>query len=180
MTRPGGRSARIQKAVHAATRELLVELPRAEVSIPRIAERAEVDPTTIYRRWGTLAQLLSDVAADRIRENPPAASTGSLEGDLVAWGEQYAEELSSGPGRSYIADVLAGDETGRNTSRCSQHAAESVDIILARFPERISPTSEQVLERLVAPLIYRMLFDAERSVAGYPAQLVAGLMADAG
>ena len=67
MVRQGGRSARIQEAVHPATQALLNEVGRGEINVPMIAERAGVTPSTVYRRWGDLAQLLADTAAERLR-----------------------------------------------------------------------------------------------------------------
>ena len=65
--RPGGRSARVQASVHKAVRELMAEMSRADVTIPLIAGKAGVTPSTIYRRWGDLQELLADVAVDRLR-----------------------------------------------------------------------------------------------------------------
>ena len=48
--RPGGRSARVQAAVHQATRELIEQHGRAALTVPLIAARAGVTPSTIYRR----------------------------------------------------------------------------------------------------------------------------------
>ncbi|WP_353622840.1 TetR family transcriptional regulator [Aliirhizobium terrae] len=55
MLRQGGRSARIQTAVHEATRELLKTTDRSAITVPMIAEKAGVTPSTIYRRWGISA-----------------------------------------------------------------------------------------------------------------------------
>ena len=63
MIRQGGRSARIQEAVHRATQALLKEVGRGEINVPMIAERAGVTPSTVYRRWGDLTQFLADSAA---------------------------------------------------------------------------------------------------------------------
>ncbi|MEG2632003.1 MAG: ATP-binding protein, partial [Comamonas sp.] len=60
---PGGRSARVQESVHSAVRELLEAHERSSVTVPMIAARAGVTPSTIYRRWGDLSALLADVAA---------------------------------------------------------------------------------------------------------------------
>jgi hypothetical protein len=136
------------------------------------------NPTTIYRRWGDLPALLSDVAADRFRQTEPPAETGSLEGDLAAWAEQFQEEMASGPGRSYVADVLAGDATGDNAGICARYAADSVSIIVQRFPAAPAPATEDVLDRVVAPILYRILFTRDRPTAGYAAGLVSGLLAD--
>src|ERR1700758_2252983 len=65
--RPGGRSARVQKAVHRAVRELQADGGKGELTVPAVAARAGVTPSTIYRRWGTLSRLLSDVALERLR-----------------------------------------------------------------------------------------------------------------
>ena len=55
--RPGGRSARVQESIHSAVRALLQEQERSTVTVPQIAARAGVTPSTIYRRWGDLSQL---------------------------------------------------------------------------------------------------------------------------
>ena len=47
--RPGGRSARVQAAVHAATADLIAAHGRAALTVPLIAARAGVTPSTIYR-----------------------------------------------------------------------------------------------------------------------------------
>lgn len=172
--RPGGRSARIQQAVHDATRELLHEVARDELTVPVIAARAGVNPTTIYRRWGDLAALLSDVAADRFRQNDSPPSTGSLRGDLATWAEHFLEEMGSGPGRSYVADVLAGDQTGKNAGICARYAGDAVAEILARHPD--GPTVDEVLDQVVAPILYRLLFATDRSTDGYATLLVERLL----
>lgn len=82
--RPGGRSARVQESVHTATRELLEAHERSSVTVPMIAARAGVTPSTIYRRWGDLSALLADVALERMRPDSEPANTGSLRGDLQA------------------------------------------------------------------------------------------------
>jgi AcrR family transcriptional regulator len=171
-TRPGGRSARIQQSVHDATRELLAVAGREEVTVQLIALRAGVNPTTIYRRWGDLAALLSDVATERFRQVEPPAHTGSLEGDLALWAEQLAEEMSSGPGRSFAADVIAGDGDGRNAGACARHSAETVAGILDRHPEDSGPDVDEVIDHVVAPIMYRILFARDRSLDGFATDLV--------
>src|SRR5271165_1441895 len=102
MIRQGGRSARIQEAVHRSTQALLNDVGRGEINIPMIAERAGVTPSTVYRRWGDLAQLLADVAAERLRPVAEPDDTSSLGGDLRAFVLQYAEEMASPVGRSLL------------------------------------------------------------------------------
>ena len=72
--RPGGRSARVQASVHQAVRDLLATSDRDGITVPAIAERAGVTPSTIYRRWGGLPELMADVAAEPVasRRAPPS------------------------------------------------------------------------------------------------------------
>ncbi len=175
-SRPGGRSARIQQAVHEATKELLLTTSRDDLSVPTIATLAGVNPTTVYRRWGDLAALLSDVAADRFRETEPPAETGSLAGDLSLWAEQFLEEMGSGPGRSYVADVLAGDSSGENTGICAKYAIDAITQILARFPNETAPPVSEIIDHVAAPILYRILFTKERPASGYGDRLVARLL----
>ncbi|WP_422015697.1 TetR/AcrR family transcriptional regulator [Roseateles sp.] len=162
--RPGGRSARVQAAVHAAVNELQRESGRAALTVPMVAARAGVTPSTIYRRWGDLADLLADVAVERMRPDMEPPDTGSLAGDLQAWSEQYLDEMSSDVGRAMVRDVLAG--TGQMDGqpvpcRCFEFTAAQIDVILARARQRGEPglpTVDALMDGIVAPVIYRLLF----------------------
>ncbi|WP_298959674.1 TetR/AcrR family transcriptional regulator [uncultured Methylobacterium sp.] len=158
--RPGGRSARVQASVHGAARALLARMDRAQVTIPLIAAEAGVTPSTIYRRWGELHELLADVAVERLRPDMAPADTGSGRGDLLAWAEQYAEEMSSDLGRRMIRDVLAA-EGGAGPRRCCGYVAEQIAVIARRALARgeAFPETDAVLDRVVAPIVYRILFD---------------------
>ncbi|WP_405527601.1 TetR/AcrR family transcriptional regulator [Streptomyces avidinii] len=160
MVRPGGRSARVQQAVHTAVRELQAEVGRPELTVPMVAARAGVTPSTIYRRWGDLQELLSDVAVEHLRPEAPPEDHGDLLADLRGWAEQFLEEMASPTGRAYIRDALLGDADGENAGRCSTYAAEQIAVVLARAGERgeEAPDVETVLDRVVAPMMYRILF----------------------
>jgi AcrR family transcriptional regulator len=157
--RPGGRSARVQASVHKAVHELLAEMNRAEVTIPLIAAKAGVTPSTIYRRWGELQALLADVAVERLRPDMQPIDAGSGKADLEAWAEQYAEEMSSGPGREMIRDVLAA-QTGANACKCCEYTRQQIGVIAERAKARgeVFPDIECVMDQVVAPIMYRILF----------------------
>ena len=65
--RTGGRSAAVIHSVRTAVEELVREKGSDRVTVPMIAERAGVNPTSIYRRWGDLPTLLNT--------SPPTGST---------------------------------------------------------------------------------------------------------
>lgn len=179
MVRPGGRSARIQAAVHGAVHDLLTEVARADVTIPMIAARAGVTPSTIYRRWGDLSELLGDVAVERLRPDGEPSDTGSFLGDLEAWLTQYAEEMSSGPGRTMIRDVLANDFDARKACRCAEFTRTQLGLIVdraARRKERIVD-AQTIMDRCVAPIVFRILFDGEIPSAAFCRSLIAGVAA---
>ncbi|MFJ3927463.1 TetR/AcrR family transcriptional regulator [Streptomyces sp. NPDC090022] len=173
--RPGGRSARVQQSVHAAVRELQAERGRAALTIPLVAGRAGVTPSTIYRRWGGLQELLADVAVERLRPETPPADFGGLREDLEHWAVAFLEEMSSPAGRSYLRDALAGDPDGDGAGRCSAYAVEQVDTILERAARRgeHAPGTDIVMDHVVAPMMYRVLFRPGLLDARYARDLVA-------
>ncbi len=174
MARPGGRSARVQEAVHAAVRELEAEQGRAKLTVPAVAARAGVTPSTIYRRWGDLQELLSDVAVERLRPEEPPSDHGALHADLTAWARQFLDEMASPPGRAYVRDALLGDPDGSNAGQCSAYAAGQVETILARALDRgeTAPPVETVMDLVVAPMMYRILFRPDPLTAAYADHLV--------
>ncbi|WP_051711896.1 TetR/AcrR family transcriptional regulator [Streptomyces sp. NRRL S-350] len=178
MVRPGGRSARVQAAVHSAVRELLAEVGREALTVPLVAQRADVTPSTIYRRWGDLAELLSDVAVERLRPDGEPEDHGDLRSDLTAWAEEFLDEMSSGSGRAYVRDALLGDPDGSNAGRCSAYAAEQLDVILDRATARDedTPDVEAAMDRVVAPMMYRILFRPAGLDAAYARRLVTDLL----
>ncbi|MGV9284985.1 TetR/AcrR family transcriptional regulator [Streptomyces sp. NPDC003730] len=182
MVRPGGRSARVQASVHAAVRELVSEVGRDALTVPLVARRAGVTPSTIYRRWGDLQELLSDVAVERLRPDTAPGDHGALDTDLTAWAEQFLDEMASPAGRAYVRDALLGDPDGGNAGQCSAYAAEQLGIVLARAAGRgdDTPDVETVMDRVVAPLMYRILFRPDGLDAAYAGRLVAQVLGRTG
>ena len=160
MVRQGGRSARIQEAVHRATQDLLKEVGRGEINVPMIAERAGVTPSTVYRRWGDLAQLLADAAAERLRPVADPDDTGSLAGDLRAFVLQYAEEMSSQVGRALLRDVLAEKESDFAAVRCCAYTTDHLQTLNRRALKRGEAgfPVDEAIDILIAPICYRILF----------------------
>jgi AcrR family transcriptional regulator len=174
MVRQGGRSARIQEAVHAATQTLLHEVGRSEINVPMIAERAGVTPSTIYRRWGDLTQLLADTAAERLRPVGEPDDTGSLAGDLRAFVLQYAEEMSSQVGQALLRDVVVDTDTDV-AARCCGYTTDHLQTLNARALKRGEAgfPVDEALDVLIAPICYRILFETGETSPDY----VEGLLA---
>src|SRR5882757_6769690 len=157
--RVGGRSARIQSAVHEAVQRLGGVSDRNELTVPQIAAEAGVTPSTIYRRWGDLAALLADVAVQRLRPIADPEDTGATASDLRLVIEQFMEEMSSPVGRALIKEVLspAGDSY---PGQCASFTCEHLTTIAARAKARgeIPFDVDEVVDHVVAPIVYRILF----------------------
>ena len=161
--RTGGRSARVQASVHAAVKQLAAERDRSELTIPLIADRAGVTPSTIYRRWGALSELLADVAVERLRPVAEPVDTGSARSDLVAWVEQYMDEMSSEVGRTMIRDLLADAQDWGNAGRCCQFTDEQLSLIVRRAVARGEAgfDVDRVMDQVIAPIMYRIVFSGK-------------------
>ncbi|WP_280563918.1 MULTISPECIES: TetR/AcrR family transcriptional regulator [unclassified Chromohalobacter] len=160
--RPGGRSARVQEAVHQAVRELQTAKSREELSVPQIASKAGVTPSTIYRRWGNIAELLADVSLERLRPDDEPPHTGSLAGDLQAWGEQYLDEMTSPTGQCMLGDIMASAERERR-ERCRRYAEQIMACLRERAVKRgdTTPSVEDLMDGVIAPMTYRLLYDLD-------------------
>ena len=151
--RVGGRSARIQAAVHEAVHELGALTTRNQVTVPQIAARAGVTPSTIYRRWGDLQTLLADVAVARLRPIADPDDTGAMVSDLRLFIEQYAEEMSSPVGRALIREVFSSGQAF--PLQCCGFTSDHLATIAARARARGETPcdADEVIDQVVAPII---------------------------
>lgn len=174
--RPGGRSARIQQAVHQAVLELQLKIDPSQINVPCIAKKAGVTPSTIYRRWGNLATLLSDVALARLQPDCLPQDCGSFQADLYAWVEQYFEEYASDIGRSLLIDI-ASDPESDNREQCYDLVSQQLDIIRNRAIQRNERyiDNQIIIELIVAPIIYMILFSKHDLEISYAHQLLSRL-----
>jgi AcrR family transcriptional regulator len=156
-SRPGGRSARVRAAVFAAAAELLREPDWSRISMAKIAERAGVNPTTVYRRWGSLENLIGAVADAIVSERAPVPDTGTLAGDIRAHSITLVNDLT-GENRRFLlrALIIAGNDTGDDGT--GQRAMlDRTKIVVAMFERAAargepSPGFVAYWEAVVAPL----------------------------
>lgn len=157
--RVGGRSARIQSAVHEAVKRLGAKTSRDELTVPQIAAEAGVTPSTIYRRWGDLSALLADVAVQRLRPIADPEDTGAVASDLRLFIEQFMEEMSSPVGRALVRDVFSpSGET--YPCQCAGFTREHLATIVSRAKARSETPFDvdEVIDHVVAPIVYRILY----------------------
>jgi len=174
ITRPGGRSARVRAAVHRATEELLAEGGPEAATIPAVAQRAGVHPTTVYRRWGSAADLLSAVALGRLTGDVVVPDTGSLHGDLEHWLRDVLTDLSDPDVLLMLRTALgtARDASGRCACVADREAQLDAMLETDRARGNTPPEAGRLIELLLAPVYFRALFDEAPLPAGRVAQLV--------
>jgi AcrR family transcriptional regulator len=167
LIRVGGRSARIQGAVHAAVQRLATATSRDELTVPQIAAAAGVTPSTIYRRWGDLPALFADVAVQRLRPIADPEDTGAMASDLRMFIEQFMEEMSSPVGRELLRDVFS--QGGAHTVQCCGFTREHLTTIAERANARGEAPFDvdEVLDHVVAPIIYHILYGDRKMTLDY-------------
>jgi len=158
--RPGGRSSRVQDAVYASVGQLMGEGVE-RITFPVIAERAGVTPTTLYRRWDDVNALLEEVAVAALtREGDALPDTGSLEGDLTEWATVIAQDITRPERARYLRAMVAARV--EIVSQCAvtdtRRAQAGAMVRRARDRGEPVPTVQQILDHVVAPLYYRVVF----------------------
>jgi AcrR family transcriptional regulator len=165
--RPGGRSSRITQAVFDAVESLLAEAPSEIPSMAEIAQRAEVNPTTLYRRWTDARELVGEVAVSRLMRDNPVQDTGSVRGDLIRWGNSVARSLSTRRNITLLRILTATPTAGAAVSDMRSlrelpigRRIVELETVLARGKKRgeITPKVMDVLELVLAPIYLHGLF----------------------
>ncbi len=190
-SRPGGRTARTAEAVYASTISELSARPYAEISVETIAARAGVHKTTVYRRWGSKAELVAQALADAAAAAIEVPDTGHVESDLRALSRSVGAVLADPGGAAITRALLAGAaesaEIGALMDRFWATRLAAIGAIVDRAAERgeIPPGTDTagLMNALAAPLYYRLLVtrepvterDADRAAAAVLAAARAGV-----
>lgn len=165
VNRPGGRTARVRASVLRAAGDVLAERGFGHLDLADVARRAEVGKTTVYRRWGSVDGLMTDLLAEMAEESLPRTETGTLLGDLTANARLVRQTLADprqGPLFKAVIAAATGDATTAEALRrfyetrvaewapCVEAAVERGEV-----PEGTDP--HEVVRAVSAPLYYRLL-----------------------
>ncbi|MFI9627439.1 TetR/AcrR family transcriptional regulator C-terminal ligand-binding domain-containing protein [Streptomyces sp. NPDC052042] len=168
--RPGGRTARVRAGVLRAAGDALAEQGFAHLDLADVARRAEVGKTTVYRRWGTLTGLVTDLLMDMAEQSLPRTETGSLLGDLKANARLVQRTLADVRQGALFKAVIAAATCDEKTAEalrrfydirvqewapCVQQAVERGEL-----PE--DTDTHEVIRAVSAPLYYRLLTTGDR------------------
>ncbi|MEU5954571.1 TetR/AcrR family transcriptional regulator [Streptomyces sp. NPDC047525] len=165
--RPGGRSARVGAEVHQAVIDLINERGYGNFTVGQVAARAGVADSSIYRRWGSLENLLSDVVLTRLNAQSPMPDTGSLAGDLRTYAANVAREITGPDGLLLVRLAVALSSSGQQGLEASEELraerTRQLQSMLDRARERgeNAPDALGVLDHILAPMYIRVLFGME-------------------
>jgi AcrR family transcriptional regulator len=169
-TRRGrGPSRRVRAAAIDATLAELAEGGYASLSLERVAHRAGVHKTTLYRRWGTREALVLEAMLERAGERISVPDTGSLREDLLELARTAAENAAS-PEVAAMARAVAAESPrdSRLAEANRRFWAERLaldGVIVERAIERgeVGPGTDpgQTIEAVVGPIHLRLLLTGE-------------------
>lgn len=150
-------------------------------SVDRIARAAEVNKTSVYRRFGTREALLA-AALERVADDVSAAleDQGSLRKDLQLVAERVAALLRAPMGRSLAraafaesADSEVAALAARQMTKPHASAAAMVQRARARGEWRAEISPEVALAALVGALLHRALLERAALTPSFVRQVVA-------
>jgi AcrR family transcriptional regulator len=178
--RPGGRSSRVRAAAISATLAELAENGYAGLSLERVARRAGVNKTSLYRRWGSREQLVLEAMLERAGEHVSLPDTGSLRDDLLALATTAAANAST-PEVAAMARAVAAESPrdGKLAAASRRFWAERLAldaVIVERAIERgeVGPGIEpsELIEAVIGPIHLRLLLTHEPVDPGFIERIV--------
>lgn len=100
------RNVETEKAILAASYDLLLENGFGAVTVEKIAERAKVSKATIYKWWPNKAAVVMDSFLSAATSRLPVPDTGSVINDMVIQATNLARFLTSREGK-VINELIA-------------------------------------------------------------------------
>lgn len=153
-----------QRVLDAGARILFTE-GWAAVTHLSLAKETGIARGTIYRHWPTIDDLIVEIFETCDPAPYAAERTGDLRTDLAAELRLLSENLN----QSKLGDIIlsAARLADENAKMARVHTSMH-DIILRPFlsilgDHKLEPNREDVGQRLVAPVLYRHLFAAEKA-----------------
>jgi len=168
-SRPGGRTARIAAAVFAATIAELSAGGYDGFCIENVAARARVHKTTIYRRWRTKEELISQALTDTAGTMIGAPDTGGVDADLRVLARSIQATLASPEGGAITCTLLAGAAVSPEIRQLMQRFWAARGAAIAAIVDRAVRRGElpaatepaPMMQAMAAPLYYRLLVTGE-------------------
>jgi AcrR family transcriptional regulator len=162
------RDAQLDRAILAATRELLAAGSYAELSMESIAASAGVGKKTLYRRWSSKAPLVAEAVLQAYGGSGsfPVAQTGDVRADLRSWLDEHADFLAEPRNaalvRALVAAAAASSADGAALYQqlsAPQHAGLVTRLQRAVAEGQLRPDADlgAVAEAMIGTLLFHAL-----------------------
>ena len=170
----------IVDAVLAHTLEELSTFGIDGISVDRIAKKADVNKTSVYRRWPT-REALASAALERVLVDVAARvpDTGSLRGDLLGLLAPVSELLTTDLGKTIVRAALAestassvGELVARQLEKTSRPHLLVVERARARKEWRRGVDPQQLVFMLIGACMHRALLEHEALTVKWLSDLV--------
>lgn len=164
------RSEKTKSDILNASYELLIEKGFAEITVEKIAERANVSKATIYKWWPNKAAVVMDGFLNATNVELPIPDTGSAIEDMFIQVDNFVKFLTSRKG-NVITEIIAE----------GQYDPKLADIYRKAYFTPRRSISKQILERGIlrgelrkdlnievsidliwGPVFYRLLITGEK------------------
>ncbi|AIF53104.1 TetR/AcrR family transcriptional regulator [Pelosinus sp. UFO1] len=164
------RNVETEKAILAASYDLLIENGFGTVTVDKIAERAKVSKATIYKWWPNKAAVVMDGFLSAAMARLPVPDTGSAITDIVIQATNLARFLTSREGK-VINELIAEGQADLKLAeeyRLRYFNPRRLDSrrILERGVQRGELKKdldiELCIDLIYGPLFYRLLVTGEK------------------
>jgi AcrR family transcriptional regulator len=178
--RTGGRSERIVADVLDATAAELARVGYAALRMEDVARSAGVNKTTVYRRWPTKRELVTDMLKrERDRRLPPPNS-GSVREDLRLMLSSFVEQGSKPLARVWASELVNPEVQAIIHGFRHECEAEWATIIargMARgqLPAETSPLL--LVELVLGPVVGRLIRGEEKPTDEFCCQIIDHVLA---
>lgn len=160
-----GRGSKMRTAVLEAAIEELTTTGYTGLTVERVAQRAGVHKTTIYRNWKDVDGLVADALAGHFAGDIPIPDTGTVEGDLRALARSLVVTMTTRAGRALLSDAVRLPQLAEVKRALFDDRFRRAEPVVTRAVERgelpAHTDATELLKTLAAPIYFRLVFTGE-------------------
>ncbi|WP_329619217.1 TetR/AcrR family transcriptional regulator C-terminal ligand-binding domain-containing protein [Streptomyces sp. NBC_01255] len=155
----------MRTAVLEAAIEELTTTGYTGLTVERVAQRAGVHKTTIYRNWKDVDGLVADALAGHFAGDIPIPDTGTVEGDLRALARSLVVTMTTRAGRALLSDAVRLPQLAEVKRALFDDRFRRAEPVVTRAVERgelpAHTDATELLKTLAAPIYFRLVFTGE-------------------
>lgn len=164
------RSEKTKSDILNASYDLLIERGFAEITVEKIAEKANVSKATIYKWWPNKAAVVMDAFLNATNLDLPIPDTGSAIEDMFLQVDNFVKFLTSRKG-SVLTEIIAEGQYDSKLADIYRNAyftprrnisKQILEHGISRGELRKALNLEISIDLIWAPIFYRLLITGEK------------------